>query len=95
MTAHWHFDCLIFQLFVFLIWEYTFKECLTLTVLKFIKVHSFIIIYLMIYNYLCFNSICFIHIYFIIILLQDPKASHDFNDNDPDPLPRDVDPDNW
>ena len=28
-------------------------------------------------------------------LLQDPKASHDFNDNDDDPSPRDVDPDNW
>ena len=33
---------------------------------------------------------CLLHIFY-----QDPKASHDFNDNDPDPMPRDSDLDNW
>ena len=32
---------------------------------------------------------------YLFFLLQDPRASHDFNDNDGDPMPRDLDPDNW
>ena len=31
----------------------------------------------------------------VVLSPQDPKASHDFNDNDDDPHPRDIDPDNW